>query len=308
MNMYTGLARVARKTGYPVIEVPGWETRTRPQLMSDVRTITCHHTANGGAKGDYPSYNTVLHGRGADLPGPLAQYGIGRSGTIYVFAAGSANHAGASRSIDYEKIHAIGIEAEAVGIPGTVGDWPEAQLDSYARLCKALIEEFGLKVADVLGHKETCAPPGRKSDPDFSMDTFRGRVSRVNLDKAPATPQQEDDDMGFEAKDVWDVKHKLTESDVAAYGGTTAVGDVKSYEEMLRFPPAAARIRREATAQIGALTGLVQSVLAAVQAGGGLTPEQAATAAREGAQAALAELGHDLIDNDDDSALPGAAQ
>lgn len=189
MTMYTGLARIARKTGYPVVEVPGWEKRTRPQLMSDVRTITCHHTANGGAKGDYPSYNTVLNGRGSDLPGPLAQYGIGRSGTIYVFAAGSANHAGESLKVDYEKIHAIGIEAEAVGVPGTAGDWPEAQMDSYAKLCKALIEEFHLDVADVRGHKETCAPPGRKSDPDFNMNDFRARVSRVKF----STTQDEDD-------------------------------------------------------------------------------------------------------------------
>lgn len=302
MNMFTGLARVARSTGYPVVEVPGWKTRTRPQAMQDVRTITCHHTANGGATGDYPSYNTVLHGRGADLPGPLAQFGIGRSGTIYVFAAGSANHAGVSRSIDYEKTHAIGIEAEAVGIPGTKGDWPAAQMDSYARLCRALIGEFGLKVADVLGHKETCSPIGRKSDPDFNMDDFRKRVSNVDLNKPPAgiTPQKAEDDM--ELSD----KHKLTDADAKAYGGDVKAGDEKSWDEVLRFPPSVARLRRETTAQIGALTGLVQSVLVAVKDGGGLTPAQATTAAREGAQAALAELGNDLLDNDDDSALPGA--
>lgn len=179
MTMYTQLADVARRTGYPVVEVPGWKTRGRPQAMSDIRTITCHHTANGGAKGDYPSYNTVLNGRGADLPGPLAQYGIGRSGTIYVFAAGSANHAGVSRKTDYEKTHAIGIEAEAVGVPGTKGDWPPVQMDSYHKLCAELKKEFKLSVSDVRGHKETCAPPGRKSDPDFSMPNFRADVQAV---------------------------------------------------------------------------------------------------------------------------------
>jgi len=189
MTMYTGLARIARLTGYPVVEVPGWRTRTRPQDMQDVRTITCHHTANGGARGDYPSYNTVLHGRGSELPGPLAQYGIGRSGTIYVFAAGSANHAGISRSVDYEKVHAIGIEAEAVGVPGAAGDWPEVQMDAYAKLCKALIKEFGLSVSDVRGHKETCSPPGRKSDPSFNMDAFRRRVSNVKLGPEPTTEE-----------------------------------------------------------------------------------------------------------------------
>lgn len=308
MNMYTGLARVARKTGYPVVEVPGWETRTRPQPMQDVRTITCHHTA-GPPTGDYPSFNTVLHGRGEALPGPLAQYGIGRSGTIYVFAAGSANHAGESRSIDYEKPHAIGIEAEAVGVPGTKGDWPEAQMDAYARLCRALIDEFGLKVADVLGHKETCAPVGRKTDPSFDMQKFRTRVAGVKLDAKPVTPadQEEDDDVSFADK------HKLTDADVKAYGtADNKVGDTKSYDEIVRFPPAVARLRREqaafqksVAAQIGALNATVQAVLTAVQHGGGLTAEQATEAARVGAQEALNRLG-DALDQDNDLPQNGA--
>ena len=303
MNMYTGLARVARKTGYPVIEVPGWETRTRPQLMSDVRTITCHHTANGGATGDYPSYNTVLHGRGADLPGPLAQYGIGRSGTIYVFAAGSANHAGESLSVDYEKIHAIGIEAEAVGVPGTKGDWPEPQMDSYARLCRALIDEFGLKVSDVLGHKETCRPKGRKSDPDFNMDAFRRRVAAVNLGAKPAgaTPPKEEDDVSF--KDT----HTVTDADVKAWG-SKKVGDKVSYDEIVRFPPGVARLRRELTALIGAQNATIKVLADAIKAGGSLTAEQAQAASEAGARAALAELGDLLDGNDDDGALPGAGK
>jgi hypothetical protein len=304
MNMYTGLARVARLTGYPVVEVPGWETRTRPQLMSDVRTITCHHTANGGAKGDYPSYDTVLHGRGPDLPGPLAQYGIGRSGTIYVFAAGSANHAGVSRSVDYEKPHAIGIEAEAVGVPGTPGDWPEPQMDAYAKLCRALIDEFGLKVADVLGHKETCSPVGRKTDPSFDMQKFRTRVAAVKLGSKPVTPQdQESDDVSFSDK------HKLTEADVKAYGTSdNKVGDTKSYDEIVRFPPAVARLRRELTALISAQNATIRVLANAIASGGSLTAEQAEHAAKAGAEAALAKLG-DLLDgdtNDNDGALPGA--
>jgi N-acetylmuramoyl-L-alanine amidase-like protein len=202
MTLYKQLANVARRTGYPVVEVPGWETRTRPQAMSDIRTITCHHTANGGAPGDYPSYNTVLRGRlnsdpAKNLPGPLAQYGIGRSGTIYVFAAGSANHAGESRSVNYEKTHAIGIEAEAEGTDHAKGDWPEVQMDAYARLCRQLMREFGLSINDVKGHKETCAPVGRKSDPSFSMDKFRDRVRSVGTSAVDI--ELGDDDMDPQA-------------------------------------------------------------------------------------------------------------
>jgi hypothetical protein len=203
MTLYKQLANVARRTGYPVVEVKGWETRTRPQPMSDIRTITCHHTANGGATGDYPSYTTVLRGRGADLPGPLAQYGIGRSGTIYVFAAGSANHAGESRSVDYEKTHAIGIEAEAEGTPGADGDWPEVQMDAYARLCRQLMREFGLSIDAVKGHKETCAPVGRKSDPSFSMNDFRDRVRSVGISAVDIELGDDDMEPQAVADSVW---------------------------------------------------------------------------------------------------------
>jgi hypothetical protein len=194
--MLTQLADVARRTGYPVVEVDRWRTRTTkdehgdPRQMSDIRTVIVHHTANGGAGGNYPSLRVVRDGR-PGLQGPLAQLGLGVDGTIYVIAAGHCNHAGISRSPDFENSHAIGIEAEAVGVPGMPGDWPPAQMDSYARLCAALVAEFGLSVLDIRGHKETCQPPSRKSDPSFGMDRFRERVAEVDL----KTPPEEDDDV-----------------------------------------------------------------------------------------------------------------
>lgn len=187
--MLTQLAAVARRTGYPVVEVSGWKTRTRPGGMAGVRTVICHHTANGGAKGNYPSLRVVRDGR-AGLPGPLAHFGLGLDGTIYVIAAGKCNHAGVSRVTDYTNSYAIGIEAEAIGTPGAKGDWPAKQMDSYARLCAALVDEFDLAVTDVRGHKETCSPRGRKIDPSFSMPNFRRDTAAVNL-KTP--PQKEDD-------------------------------------------------------------------------------------------------------------------
>jgi N-acetyl-anhydromuramyl-L-alanine amidase AmpD len=192
--MLTQLATVARRTGYPVVEVKGWKSRGRPGGMLGVRTITCHHTANGGAKGNYPSLRVVRDGR-SGLPGPLAQYGLGRDGTIFVIAAGRCNHAGVSRSRDYTNSYAIGIEAEAVGVPGAKGDWPARQLESYARLCRALVDEFSaVQVADVRGHKETCSPRGRKSDPSFSMPSFRSRVAAVDLRKRPTHIPNKDED------------------------------------------------------------------------------------------------------------------
>jgi hypothetical protein len=182
--MLTQLATIARRTGYPVVEVSGWETRGRPGGMKDIRTIICHHTANGGAPGNFPSLRVVRDGR-LGLPGPLAQYGLGVDGTIYVIAAGKSNHAGVSRSVLYTNSYAIGIEAEAVGVPGNTTDWPPPQRESYERLCRALMNHYDLSPSNIKGHKETCSPPGRKSDPSFRMDPFRADVAVTNLNNPP---------------------------------------------------------------------------------------------------------------------------
>ncbi|MGO1320987.1 MAG: peptidoglycan recognition protein family protein [Galactobacter sp.] len=177
MTMYTGLARVARKTGYPVVEVAGWKTRGHGG-MGAVQSILCHHTV-GPVSGNYPSLNVVTNGR-TGLAGPLAQFGLGRDGTIYVIAAGLAYHSGAVKADIYRNVHSIGIEAENTGTGET---WPAKQLDSYVKLCAALIDEFKLPVSRVVGHKEACSPVGRKIDPAFirpamTMAQFRGYVKK----------------------------------------------------------------------------------------------------------------------------------
>lgn len=172
--LLTDLADACRKSGLKVVEVSGWQSRGHGSLYG-VRTIVCHHTATArSAPGDYPSINVVRNGR-SDLPGPLAQLGLGRSGTVYVIAAGVAYHAGEVRDSSMDNWHAIGIEAEADGL----SPWPAAQVDAYARLCAALCEHYDVPVPRVLGHKEVCAPVGRKTDPNFDMGAFRARVTNA---------------------------------------------------------------------------------------------------------------------------------
>lgn len=179
--MLTMLADVARAAGLHVVEVDGWKTRGRPGGMERVQTVVCHHTANGGAPGTHPSLTTVINGR-TGLAGPLSQFMLAKDGTVYVVAAGKCNHAGVVLKDAYSNPNAIGIEAEAKGVPGTAGDWPPEQMLAYARLCRALIDHFHLSVLDVRGHKEVCSPKGRKSDPDFDMTAFRERVANTNLE------------------------------------------------------------------------------------------------------------------------------
>ena len=172
--MLTGLARVARRTGYPVVEVKGWKTRGYGQ-MGKPESVMAHHTA-GPARGNMPSLNVVTYGH-SGLPGPLCNFGLGRDGTIYVVAAGRANHAGRVGKTIWTNTRSIGIEAENTG----VGEpWSRDQLDSYVKLCSELVKEFGWKVTKdrVVGHKEAAVPRGRKIDPNFSsprlsMNQFR---------------------------------------------------------------------------------------------------------------------------------------
>lgn len=301
--MLTMLADLARSTGHPVTEVPGWRTRTRPAAshgLVNVQTITIHETGLGFVPTtDMPSLGVLTNGRaGANpLPGPLVQFGIGVSGRIYVVAAGLCNHAGVSLLSRFTREHAVGIEIEASGL-GLPGDFPDVQMDAAARLAAALQDRF--PGSAILGHKETCKPVGRKVDPHFSMPDFRRRAARLS----GTTPSTEDDDMDLSkaqidqiAAAVWARQHALTQTDAASFGGAAKIGDKKSEGELLRYPPAVARLRRETTALIGAQNATLRVLANAIAAGGSLTADQAEAAAEAGARAALAKLG-DLLDDD----------
>jgi hypothetical protein len=184
--MLTDLAHVLRAAGLTVVEVPGWRTRGHGELVR-VDTIVCHHTATSAkAAGNYPSLAIVRDGR-SDLPGPLCNLGLGRDGTVYVVAASLAYHAGTVRQTTYGNAYSIGIEAEHDGI----SPWPPALLAAYARLCAVLAEHYQLPTSRVLGHKEVCAPVGRKTDPNTDMDAFRAAVDNAR-DEDDVTPQQQE--------------------------------------------------------------------------------------------------------------------
>ena len=186
------LLRAVKASGLPYTEVSGWKSRGR-RAMGHIATITAHHTATPRSfkrSSDYPTMNVVKNGR-PGLPGPLAQLGLGRSGRVYLIAAGVANHAGRSRATSMTNPHAIGIEAE-----GAMEPWPRQQYDAYVRLVRALLDEFDLPVSRALRHAETCSPPGRKPDASFSGPAFRRAVANLSLKKSP-TPAPEPKEKGL---------------------------------------------------------------------------------------------------------------
>lgn len=204
MPYLTDLADACRKSGLPVVEVPGWKTRGHGP-MAAVRSVLLHHTATSAkAQGDYPSLRIVRDGY-AGLPGPLSQLGLGRSGTVYVIAAGLCYHAGQTVNNWSSNAYSIGIEAEHDGIT----PFPEPMYGPYVRLVAALSEHYDWEDkpgpeddAAVWGHREQNKVDG-KIDPVFNMDVFRKDVADLKAGrgrfhyKEVITPQLEDGEGGM---------------------------------------------------------------------------------------------------------------
>lgn len=182
MPMLTELADVLRAGGAKVEEVDGWKTRGNTwenRDGSEIHSIArvtgglVHHTGTATKHtGNYPTLKTILNGR-SDLPGLLAQLGLGRDGTWYVCGAGLAWHAGAVDDANYHNLNAIGVEAEHSGL--TSEPWKPAMYASYVLGCAILGNHYGITWR---GHKEAAVPAGRKTDPNFDMAKFRADVAR----------------------------------------------------------------------------------------------------------------------------------
>lgn len=180
----TWLPDVLKAAGLKVSLVDGWETRGRGD-MGRILGVLCHHTA-GPKKGNMPSLRLIIDGR-PDLPGPLAQLGLGRDGTYFVIAAGKCSHAGKGswQGVVNGNTNFIGIEAENTGLADD-SPWPEVQLDAYHRGVAAILKHIGREAIFCAGHKEYALPAGRKSDPNFDMKMFRASVAAIMISAAKA--------------------------------------------------------------------------------------------------------------------------
>src|SRR5438270_13660335 len=135
------LPAILKSAGLKVAPVDGWEDRGRGD-MGNILGIICHHTATQD-KGNMPTLHTLIHGR-SDLPGPLAQLGLGRDGTFYIVAAGRCNHAGKGswQGVTTGNSSFIGIEAENTGLSDDT-PWPDVQMDAYRRGVAAILIRIG---------------------------------------------------------------------------------------------------------------------------------------------------------------------
>lgn len=86
-----------RAAGLKVVEVQGWKNRGRPASTGHFDpkgAHTTHHTGvTSSASNPAPGLSVLISGR-SGLPGPLCHHAVAYDGTVYVIAAGRANHAG----------------------------------------------------------------------------------------------------------------------------------------------------------------------------------------------------------------------
>lgn len=194
------LAAVARRSGLRVVEIEGWQTRGRPASTGgfDPRGVLCHHTGsadtNPASVLDDLAYARWLARDGrSDLPAPLAQLSLGRDSTVYVCAAGRANHAGKARASgpmpatsDGNNLY-LGIEAQNNGTEGWAHRGTDAagrtvtQLEGYARLVAAVNDGYGFPTSHTRAHRETSVT-GKWDPGGLDMDKFRQLVDAVDLD------------------------------------------------------------------------------------------------------------------------------
>lgn len=182
MYSLTWLPSILRSWGLTVVEEPGWQTRGHGDV-GEIKGVICHHNC-GAVHGDLPAgdLEVLIKGR-SDLPGPLCQLALARSGTFHVIAAGKAWHAGPGlwQNVGDGNGHFIGIEAENTGeTTGARADtWPAVQMDAYKRGIAAILTHIKAQPVMCCGHKEYALPHGRKDDPDFDMVKFRADVAAM---------------------------------------------------------------------------------------------------------------------------------
>lgn len=163
-----------RKWGIRFHEYPGWETWNRNGAgwpWGPVHGFVLHHTGD-----DAPddADEKVVHDGRADLPGPLAQFGIRDDGSVDLLGCGRANHAGGGdpRVLDAVIAESYGDYPPAPhyhqGSPGAAdgntvfygaetyysGSHRPEQYATMVLLPTAIMDAHGWGCRSTIGHKE----------------------------------------------------------------------------------------------------------------------------------------------------------
>lgn len=177
-----GIATRLRAEGLRVVEVAGW--RDRGSASFNPRGFVWHHTA-GPLRGNAPSLTVCIYGR-PGVPGPLCNVFQARDGTVYVVAAGRANHAGSGGWQGLSGNSSVyGLEIENTGYnTGPLAEpWRLDQLAVAARVARAVSPG---PVSLMCHHKEWTR---RKIDMHtVTGGAIRAQVTAMRAGVAPPPP------------------------------------------------------------------------------------------------------------------------
>lgn len=213
MTLPANLPALLRAAGLTVVVQDGWRTRGRPGRFGPVGVLE-HHTGSK-ADGRATAVNLFTKDRGRPgqsgyLPAPLCQLSTDRAGTVYIGAAGRANHAGKARATgpmpagDGNALY-IGIEHQLSGYE----PWTPEQYRTAVVMTGVLLRHLGKPASHTRAHYETSVTgkwdPGDPNGIGFKgarvldMDRFRDDVATwMRNGTAPgdtSTPSPEEDDM-----------------------------------------------------------------------------------------------------------------
>jgi len=195
------LAATLRGRGLKVVEVPGWQTRSRPASSGSFNPVgqLWHHTgskdANPLSLTDDRQYAEWLAEIGrSDLAAPLCQTSVGRDGTVYLCAAGRGNHAGKAKASgtvaagDGNALY-VGHECQNDGTEG----WKPAQYNAMVLLGASMaVDVLHCSAKAQRGHKETSVT-GKWDPGALDMDRFRDDLADkmadlIRADQPPSKP------------------------------------------------------------------------------------------------------------------------
>lgn len=192
MSYHTGVVEALRDHGLTLGFCPGWETRGSSVFWPQGHV--CHHDAVAARWTTPPGL--LIAGR-PDLAGPLCNTALEADGTVWLVAAGRANHAGTGSWRGLVGNSTVwGTEAQNAG---TGQEWPQEQIDAYVRLSAALAEYFSFSAEMVCRHAEWTS---RKIDPwgpwtdghrwEHHMSHFRALVARPTEEDFMATMSEQE--------------------------------------------------------------------------------------------------------------------
>ena len=179
-----------RKAGLKVVEIEGWKNRGRPASTGNFDpegASTTHHVgATTSESNPNAALNLLITGR-SDLPGPLCHVATAYDGTVYVIAAGRANHAGR-----VGKTGVVGMPIYADGNALALGNevmtngtqkMPKAQEDAIAKVAAVFANRHG-RNSNWAHRHEDISSSGKWDLGQWTTAELRRRVSNAQNELA----------------------------------------------------------------------------------------------------------------------------